>query len=119
MITGFGLRGYIMALDAMLHILNSNKRSDLNVDSPLSAKDGILIVEMAREGRLVHRKSIREAPVEAWRSRFRPILMTFFALELGAVPLVLATGADARISLGLSVLSGIIASTCLAVLFVP
>jgi HAE1 family hydrophobic/amphiphilic exporter-1 len=37
------------------------------------------------------------------------------------VPLVLATGAGAnsRISLGLSVLSGIIASTCLAVLFVP
>ena len=37
------------------------------------------------------------------------------------LPLVLATGAGAnsRISLGLSVLSGIIASTCLAVLFVP
>ena len=35
------------------------------------------------------------------------------------MPLVLATGADARISLGLSVLSGIIASTCLAVLLVP
>jgi HAE1 family hydrophobic/amphiphilic exporter-1 len=35
--------------------------------------------------------------------------------------LVLATGAGASadISLGLSVLSGIIASTCLAVLFVP
>lgn len=37
------------------------------------------------------------------------------------VPLALATGAGAygRISLGLSVLSGIIGSTCLAVLFVP
>jgi HAE1 family hydrophobic/amphiphilic exporter-1 len=37
------------------------------------------------------------------------------------LPLVLATGAGANadISLGLSVLSGIIASTCLAVLFVP
>ena len=53
--------------------------------------------------------------------RFRPILMTSFAFGLGVVPLVLATGAGAvgRISLGLSVLSGIIASTCLAVLFVP
>src|SRR4029078_12136186 len=49
------------------------------------------------------------------------ILMTSFAFGLGVVPLVLATGAGAvsRISLGLSVLSGIIASTCLAVLFVP
>jgi HAE1 family hydrophobic/amphiphilic exporter-1 len=87
----------------------------------LSAKNGILIVEMAREGRLVHGKPIREAAVDAARLRFRPILMTSFAFGLGVVPLVLATGAGAvgRISLGLSVLSGIIASTCLAVLFVP
>jgi hydrophobic/amphiphilic exporter-1 (mainly G- bacteria), HAE1 family len=85
------------------------------------AKNGILIVEMAREGRVVHGKPILEAAVEASRSRFRPILMTSFAFGLRVVPLVLATGAGAngRISLGLSVLSGIIASTCLAVLFVP
>jgi HAE1 family hydrophobic/amphiphilic exporter-1 len=40
---------------------------------------------------------------------------------MGVLPLVLSTGAGASadISLGLSVLSGIIASTCLAVLFVP
>jgi HAE1 family hydrophobic/amphiphilic exporter-1 len=64
---------------------------------------------------------ILEAAVEASRMRFRPILMTSFAFGMGVLPLVLATGAGAnsRISLGLSVLSGIIASTCLAVLFVP
>ena len=47
--------------------------------------------------------------------------MTSFAFILGVVPLVTATGAgaNARISLGLSVFSGMIASTCLAVLFVP
>jgi HAE1 family hydrophobic/amphiphilic exporter-1 len=47
--------------------------------------------------------------------------MTSFAFGLAVVPLVLATGAGANSekSLGLSVLSGIIASTCLAVLFVP
>ena len=47
--------------------------------------------------------------------------MTSFAFGLAVVPLVLATGAGAngQKSLGLSVLSGIIASTCLAVLFVP
>jgi HAE1 family hydrophobic/amphiphilic exporter-1 len=87
----------------------------------LSAKNGILIVEMAREGRMVRGLSIREAAVEASRLRFRPILMTSFAFGMGVLPLVLATGAgaDADISLGLSVLSGIIASTGLAVLFVP
>jgi HAE1 family hydrophobic/amphiphilic exporter-1 len=53
--------------------------------------------------------------------RFRPIVMTSFAFILGMVPLVTATGAgaNARASLGLAVLSGMLASTLLAVLFVP
>ena len=87
----------------------------------LSAKNGILIVEVAREQRLVDRKPILEAAVEASRLRFRPILMTSFAFILGVVPLVTAVGAgaNARRSLGISVFSGMIASTCLAVLFVP
>jgi hydrophobic/amphiphilic exporter-1 (mainly G- bacteria), HAE1 family len=53
--------------------------------------------------------------------RFRPILMTSFAFILGVAPLVTATGAGAaaRKSIGISVMSGMIASTCLAVLFVP
>jgi hydrophobic/amphiphilic exporter-1 (mainly G- bacteria), HAE1 family len=87
----------------------------------LSAKNAILIVEVARERRLLDGKNIVEAAVEAARTRFRPILMTSFAFILGVVPLVTATGAGAnsRISLGLAVFSGMIASTCLAVLFVP
>jgi HAE1 family hydrophobic/amphiphilic exporter-1 len=87
----------------------------------LSAKNAILIVEVAREARLLHGKSIVEAAVEAAQTRLRPILMTSFAFILGVVPLVTATGAGAngRISLGLCVFSGMIASTCLAVLFVP
>ncbi len=87
----------------------------------LSAKNAILIVEVARERRLIDGKDIVESAVEAARTRFRPILMTSFAFILGVVPLVTATGAGAnsRISLGLAVFSGMIASTCLAVLFVP
>jgi HAE1 family hydrophobic/amphiphilic exporter-1 len=59
--------------------------------------------------------------VEAARLRFRPILMTSFAFILGVLPLVLATGAGAaaRKSIGIAVFSGMLASTCLAVLFVP
>jgi HAE1 family hydrophobic/amphiphilic exporter-1 len=47
--------------------------------------------------------------------------MTSFAFILGMLPLVLATGAGAnsRISIGITVVSGMLASTCLAVLFVP
>ncbi|MEA2948534.1 MAG: hydrophobic/amphiphilic exporter (mainly bacteria), family [Alphaproteobacteria bacterium] len=87
----------------------------------LSAKNAILIVEVARERRLLDGKPILEAAVEAARVRFRPILMTSFAFILGVLPLVLATGAgaSARMSIGIAVFSGMIASTCLAVLFVP
>jgi HAE1 family hydrophobic/amphiphilic exporter-1 len=87
----------------------------------LSAKNAILIVEMAREHRLRDGQPIIDAAVAAARNRFRPILMTSFAFILGVVPLVTATGAgaNARASLGISVFSGMLASTCLAVLFVP
>jgi HAE1 family hydrophobic/amphiphilic exporter-1 len=86
----------------------------------LSAKNAILIVEVARERR-AEGEPIVDAALDAARTRFRPILMTSFAFILGVVPLVTATGAgaSARVSLGLSVFSGMIASTCLAVIFVP
>jgi hydrophobic/amphiphilic exporter-1 (mainly G- bacteria), HAE1 family len=87
----------------------------------LSAKNAILIVEVAREARVREGKPILAAAVEAARARFRPIVMTSFAFILGVVPLVLATGAgaSARKSIGITVFSGMLASTCLAVLFVP
>jgi HAE1 family hydrophobic/amphiphilic exporter-1 len=86
----------------------------------LSAKNAILIVEVARELRHEGR-AIAESAVEAARARFRPIVMTSFAFILGVAPLVLATGAgaSARKSIGITVFTGMIASTCLAVLFVP
>jgi HAE1 family hydrophobic/amphiphilic exporter-1 len=86
----------------------------------LSAKNAILIVEVARE---LHADghAIADAAVEAARKRFRPIIMTSFAFILGVVPLVLArgAGANARASIGIAVFSGMLASTGLAVLFVP
>ena len=115
------LLGPVIALTSLGVANNLYTQIGLILMIALSAKNGILIVEVAREGRMVHGKPILEAAVEASRLRFRPILMTSFAFGMGVLPLVLATGAGAnsRISLGLSVLSGIIASTCLAVLFVP
>jgi hydrophobic/amphiphilic exporter-1 (mainly G- bacteria), HAE1 family len=86
----------------------------------LSAKNAILIVEVARELRAAG-KPILDSAVDAARARFRPILMTSFAFILGVAPLVVASGAgaSARASIGITVFSGMIASTCLAVLFVP
>ena len=87
----------------------------------LAAKNAILIVEVARARRLQEQLPIIDAAVGAARTRFRPIVMTSLAFIFGVVPLVTASGAGAaaRVSLGLSVLTGMVASTCLAVLFVP
>lgn len=87
----------------------------------LSAKNAILIVEVAREERLKRGKEIPAPAVDAARARLRSILMTSYAFILGVVPLVIASGAGAaaRTSIGITVFSGMLASTCLAVLFVP
>lgn len=87
----------------------------------LAAKNAILIVEVAREQHQIHNKTILEAAVLGAKTRFRPILMTSFAFIMGVMPLVFATGAgaNARRSIGIAVASGMTASTCLAVVFVP
>ena len=106
----------------------SSKASDNNLYTQigiilliaLGSKNGILIVEYARQQRALG-LDIVQAAVEAARLRFRPIIMTSFAFILGVLPLVLATGAGAaaRRSIGIAVFSGMIASTCLVVVFVP
>lgn len=64
-------------------------------------------------------RSIRNAAVEACCLRFRPIITTSFAFILGVPPLVFATGAASRQSLGTAVFGGMITSTVLTVFFVP
>ncbi len=115
------LLGPVIALTSLGLSNNLYTQIGLVLLIALSAKNAILIVEVARERRLLQNVPIVQAAVDAARVRFRPILMTSFAFILGVVPLVTATGAgaSARASLGLAVLSGMIASTCLAVLFVP
>jgi hydrophobic/amphiphilic exporter-1 (mainly G- bacteria), HAE1 family len=115
------LTGPVAVLEA-LH-LDNNLYTQIGIILliALSAKNAILIVEVAREHRLHDGKSIIDSAVDAARARFRPILMTSFAFNLGVAPLVIASGAGARArkSIGITVFSGMIASTCLAVLFVP
>lgn len=87
----------------------------------LAAKNAILIVEVAREEHEFNGKTIMEAAVIGAQTRFRPILMTSFAFIMGVLPLVFASGAgaNARKSIGMAVCSGMLASTGLAVLYVP
>ena len=86
----------------------------------LAAKNSILIVEFARELK-AEGMAVTDAAIEAARRRFRPILMTSTAFILGVVPLLTATGAGSasQQSLGTVVFGGMIASTLLAIPFVP
>lgn len=86
----------------------------------LSAKNGILIVEFARDFRAAG-NTIRDSALEAGHVRLRPILMTSFAFVLGVMPLLFATGAGAesRISLGTAVVFGMAVNTLFATLFIP
>ena len=86
----------------------------------LSAKNGILIVEFARDYRAAG-NPIREAALEAGHVRLRPILMTSFAFVLGVMPLLFASGAGAasRVSLGAAVVFGMAINTIFATAFIP
>jgi multidrug efflux pump len=86
----------------------------------LITKHGILIVDFANrlqdEGR-----SRFEAVAEAAARRLRPILMTTAAMVLGAVPLVLASGAGAesRMQIGWVIVGGMTFGTLLTLFVVP
>lgn len=86
----------------------------------LSAKNGILIVEFARDFRSSG-NDIRRSAQEAGHVRLRPILMTSFAFVLGVMPLLFAhgAGAAARLSLGTAVVFGMLVNTVIATLYIP
>jgi hydrophobe/amphiphile efflux-1 (HAE1) family protein len=87
----------------------------------LAAKNAILVVEFARQGELQDGLSPLDAAVQAAQTRLRPILMTSFAFILGAVPLVIATGAgsELRQALGTAVFFGMTGVTGFGLLFTP
>ena len=86
----------------------------------LSAKNGILIVEFARDFRKGG-NDIRQSAAEAGHVRLRPILMTSLAFVLGVMPLLFAdgAGAGARLSLGAAVVFGMLLNTIVATLYIP
>jgi HAE1 family hydrophobic/amphiphilic exporter-1 len=120
LVVPIALVGVILALIARSFDNNLYTQVGLVLMIALASKNAILVVEFARElhdGGL----SIAEAAVEATRRRFRPIVMTSFAFILGVVPLMKAGGAGAasQQAIGTVVFGGMLASTLLAIPFVP
>jgi len=86
----------------------------------IASKNGILIVEFINQLRDTGHK-FNEAILYACKLRLRPVLMTALSTIMGAVPLIMSTGAgsESRIQLGIVIFSGVLMTTLMTLFVVP
>lgn len=116
----FALLGALMALDVMGMTINVYSQIAMIMLIGLAAKNGILMVEFANQLRdrgMDCLEAIQTAAVQ----RLRPIVMTSLTAAIGALPLMLGTGAGAstRMIVGVVVFAGVILSTAMTLFIVP
>ena len=119
--------GALMAL-ALMHRIQPDAGQSLNIISMLGvvmlfglvAKNGILLVDYSNT--LCKRgMRVRDAVLQAAATRFRPILMTTFAMVFGMLPLAFgfAEGAEWRQAMGTVIIGGLLSSLILTLFLVP
>ena len=86
----------------------------------ISAKNGILIVEFANQLR-AKGKNVKDALIESCERRFRPIIMTAISTIVGAIPLLIGSGAgsQARLTIGVVIFCGLLISIFLTLFLTP
>ncbi|HZE91810.1 MAG TPA: efflux RND transporter permease subunit, partial [Rhizobacter sp.] len=84
-------------------------------------KNAIMMIDFALDAEREQKKAPRDAIHQACLLRFRPILMTTFSALLGALPLMLGTGAghELRYPLGVTMVGGLIVSQLLTLFTTP
>jgi HAE1 family hydrophobic/amphiphilic exporter-1 len=114
------LIGVVLALLLTHNTLNLMSFIGVIMLMGLVAKNAILLLDAARKEELdgIPRK---EALVHAGRKRFRPILMTTFALIAGMVPVAIGNGegADFYRPMAVAIIGGTITSTMLSLVLIP
>ncbi|WP_413288129.1 efflux RND transporter permease subunit [Bdellovibrio sp. HCB337] len=87
----------------------------------VAGKNGILLVDYAKQMMEEKGLSREEALIEAGKTRLRPILMTSFALIAGTLPIAigLSEASKARTGMGVAIIGGMISSTILTLIVVP
>lgn len=87
----------------------------------LVKKNGIMMVDFALAAQRNEGLTPQQAIYQAALMRFRPILMTTLAALVGAIPLMLASGAGAELrqSLGIVMVGGLIVSQLLTLFTTP
>jgi multidrug efflux pump len=114
------MAGALLGLYLTGYTLNIYSQIGLIMLVGLAAKNGILIVEFANQLRDAG-KDFREALLEAAEIRLRPIIMTSITTAVGAIPLLISTGAgtETRAVVGTVILWGVLTATFFTLFIVP
>ena len=116
----FGLAAAVFTLKLSGGTINIYSQIGLVMLVGLMAKNGILVVEFADQLR-DRGHSVGDAVRQAARVRLRPVMMTMLSTVLGALPLILATGAgaEARMAIGWVVFGGLGIATVFTLVLIP